>query len=155
MPVAKVDLDAVLGVLKPLWQLKAETASRLRGRIESVLDYAKVRGWRDGENPARWRGHLDKLLPKRGKLSRGHLAAMPYEQVPAFMAELRSKDGMAALALQFAILTAARTGEVLGCRWSEIDFERRIWTIPAGHEGRQRAPCAVLGPGNGNSRKAG
>src|SRR5262249_52152794 len=94
MPVQEIGLEAVLSVLQPIWQDEAETASRIRGRIESVLDYAKVRGWREGENPARWRGHLSHLLPKRQKLSRGHLAAMSYEQVPTFMAALREKDSI-------------------------------------------------------------
>jgi len=131
MPVSEVALEHVLSVLKPIWQDKAETASRVRGRIESVLDFAGVRGWRDGENPARWRGHLAHLLPKRQKLSRGHLAAMPYRDVPQFMASLREQAGIAAMALEFTVLTACRTGEVLGCRWNEIDFDRKIWTIPA------------------------
>jgi integrase len=130
MPVQQIGLEDVLSALKPIWQTKAETASRLRGRIEAVLDYAKVRGWREGENPARWRGHLSHLLPRRAKLSRGHLPAMPYADVPTFMAALRKCEGIAPLALEFAILTAARTNEVLGCRWNEIDLEKKIWTLP-------------------------
>jgi integrase len=130
MPVDEVDTEAVLGVLRPLWQTRPETASRLRGRIEAVLDAAKAQGLRQGENPARWRGHLDKLLPKRQKLSRGHFAAMPYSQVPAFLAALREREGMAARALEFLILTAARSGEVLGTRWEEIDLAANVWTIP-------------------------
>jgi integrase len=130
-PADEIDTEAVLGVLRSLWQTRTETASRLRGRIESVLDAAKAQGLRQGENPARWRGHLDKLLPKRGKLSRGHFAAMPYAEVPAFMAALREREAIAGLALEFAILTAARSGEVLGARWPEIDLEGKVWTIPA------------------------
>jgi integrase len=103
----------------------------LRGRIEAVLDFAKARGWRSGENPARWRGHLALILPKRLKLVRRHHAAMPYTEVPGFMAALRERGAMASLALEFLILTAARSGEVLGARWPEIDLEAKVWTIPA------------------------
>ena len=130
-PVDTIDTEAVLNVLQPLWRTIAETASRLRGRIEAVLDFAKAHGQREGENPARWRGHLDKLLPKRQKLSRGHFAAMPYAEVPTFMAALREREAIAAMALEFTILTAARRGEVLGARWAEIDFDARVWTVPA------------------------
>jgi integrase len=121
----------VLGVLQLIWHAKPETASRLRGRIERVLDAAKARGLRSGENPARWRGHMDHLLPKRSKLTRGHHAAMPYDAVPAFMADLHKRAAVAALALEFLILTAARSGEVLGARWEEIDLEAKVWTVPA------------------------
>ncbi len=126
-----IDTDLVVSVLKPIWQKLPETASRLRGRIERILDFARVKGWRAGENPARWRGHLDKLLPKRQKLTRGHHAAMPFENVPAFVRELRTRDAVGALALEFTILTASRTGEVLGAKWSEFDLEKKVWTIPA------------------------
>ena len=129
-PVDAISTDDVLAVLKPIWLEKAETASRLRGRIEKVLDAAKAKGLRAGENPARWRGHLDHLLPKPMKLTRGHHAAMPYEDVPEFIGRLRQREAMAALALEFCILTAARSGEVLGLRWPEIDFEKAIWTVP-------------------------
>jgi integrase len=132
LPVDQVDTEAVLAVLQPLWQRATETASRLRGRIEAVLDYAKAHGWRSGENPAAWRGHLALILPKRGKLSRGHHAAMSYADVPAFLEELRETGSIHALALEFLILTATRSGEVLGARWDEIDLEARVWTIPAG-----------------------
>jgi integrase len=116
----------------PLWTAKSETASRLRGRIESILDWAKVRGYREGENPARWRGHLDKLLPSRAKVrSVEHHAAMPYAELPDFIVDLRTQEGIAARALEFAILTAARTGEVIGARWNEIDMAQKIWTVPA------------------------
>jgi integrase len=130
-PISEIDTNDVVIVLKPIWSKKPETAARLRGRIERVLDAAKVKGLRTGENPARWRGHLSHLLPKRSKLSRGHFAAMPYQEVPAFIARLRGSSSMAALALEFAILTAARTGEALGARWDEIDLDARLWTIPA------------------------
>jgi integrase len=131
MPVDTVTTDDVLRVLKPIWTLKAETASRLRGRIEKVLDAAKAKGFREGENPARWRGHLDHLLPKPLKLTRGHHAAMPYEEVPAFIGDLRNRDATAARALEFCILTAARSGEVLGLPWSEIDLDKKVWSVPA------------------------
>src|SRR5439155_2467758 len=105
LPVDKITTDDVLGVLKPIWNTKPETASRLRGRIERVLDAAKAQGLRSGENPARWRSHLDQLLPKRHRLTRGHHAAMAYADVPAFMSALRSRQATAALALEFAVLT--------------------------------------------------
>jgi integrase len=131
LPVDKITTDDVLSVLKPLWNEKPETASRLRGRVERVLDAAKAQGLRSGENPARWRSHLDQLLPKRQRLTRGHHAAMSYAEVPAFVANLQTRQATAALALEFAILTAARSGEVLGARWVEFDLERAVWTIPA------------------------
>lgn len=132
LPVAAIDTGLVLRVLEPIWSTKSETASRLRGRIESVLDWARVRGYREGENPARWRGHLDHLLPAKTKVRRvEHHAALPYAEMPAFFATLAGQSGMAALALRFAILTAARTGEVLGARWDEVDLEAGVWTIPA------------------------
>jgi integrase len=130
IPVAKVDTAAVLNILQPIWVSKSETASRLRGRIERVLDFAKVKGLREGENPARWRGHLDQVLPARSRLTRGHHAAMPYEAVGCFMARLRARAAVAARALEFLILTAARSGEVLGAQWSEIDLSKAEWTIP-------------------------
>ena len=131
LPVNAVTTQDVLSVLKPLWNEKPETASRLRGRIERVLDAAKAQGLRTGENPARWRGHLDQLLPKRQVLSRGHHAAMNYTKLPAFIADLRARQATAALALEFTILTAARSGEVLGARWEEFDLEHAVWTVPA------------------------
>lgn len=131
LPVDRISTQDVLAALRPIWLDKPETASRLRGRIEHVLDAAGASGHRRGENPARWRGHLDKLLPKRQKLSRGHHAALPYEQVPAFLARLRARVSIAALALEFAILTAARSREVLEARWSELDLTAGIWTVPA------------------------
>lgn len=132
-PVDEIDTEAVLAVLQPLWQTRPETASRLRGRVEAVLDAARAKGHipRNEANPARWKGHLDKLLPKRGTLSRGHHAALPYSDVPAFIAKLREKEAMAARALEFTILTAARSGEVLGARWEEINLAAKVWTVPA------------------------
>ncbi|MBZ9884799.1 integrase arm-type DNA-binding domain-containing protein [Mesorhizobium sp. CA10] len=130
--VSEVGTDEVLEVLLPIWSTKPETASRLRGRIERVLDYAKAKGWRTGENPALWRGHLKNVLPARQKLSRGHHAAMPYVEVPAFLKRLRNAEAMAARALEFLILTAARSGEVYGAEWSEFDLDKGMWIIPAG-----------------------
>jgi integrase len=130
MHVDEIGTEDVLQALQPIWQTKPETASRVRGRIEAVLDAARVQRLRQGENPARWRGHLDKLLPKAKKLSRGHHAAMPYAGAPAFLARLRERESMAAMALEFLILTAARSGEVLGARWAEIDLVAKVWTVP-------------------------
>lgn len=132
-PVDEIDTEAVLSVLQPIWGKKPETAARLRGRIEAVLDAARAKGHipRNDANPARWRGHLDKLLPKRQHLSRGHHAAMVYGEVPAFIGKLRERESVAALALEFCILTAARSGEIIGARWAEIDQETAVWTIPA------------------------
>jgi integrase len=132
LPVGAIDTDLVLRVLTPLWKTRTETAARLRGRIERVLSWAKGRGLRDGENPARWNGHLDEMLAAPGKIAKKqHLAALPYVELPAFMSELRTRSSLAARALQFTILTAARTGETIGARWNEIDFEAKVWTIPA------------------------
>ena len=131
MKVSAIGTDDVLRVLNPLWQSRPETASRLRGRIERVLDFAKVRGWRSGENPALWRGHLKSILPARQRLTRGHHAAMPYAQVPAFVERLRGLEAMSARALEFLILTAARSGEVLEATWDEFDLDAGLWTVPA------------------------
>ncbi len=130
-PVSQIDTADVLKLLKPIWQEKAETASKARMRLESVLDYAKAKGWREGENPARWRGHLSNILPARQKLTKGHHPAMPYGDVPAFVKQLKASDAMAARALEFLILSAGRTGEILKATWSEIDFESALWAIPA------------------------
>jgi integrase len=132
LPVGSVDTSAVVRIIEPLWREKTETASRLRGRIERVLDYAKARGWREGENPARWRGHLDKLLPGRSKMQRvAHHAAMPWREIGAFMQRLRQDSNIGARCLEFLILTACRSGEVRGARWNEIDLTHALWTIPA------------------------
>ena len=128
--VDAVQTDDVLGALKPIWTEKPETAQKTRGYIEAVLDAAKAKGHRTGENPARWRGHLDHLLPRRPKLTRGHHAALPYEKLPGFVAELRARSGAAPLALEFLILTAARTSEVREATWAEIDLQARVWTVP-------------------------
>jgi hypothetical protein len=131
LPVSAVSTEHVLEVLQPIWTKTPETASRVRGRIEAVLDAAKARGARDGENPARWRGHLAHLLPKPSKVARvTHHAALPYVEVPSFMTELRTLDGIAPRALEFVILTAARTNEVLGARWPEINLGEKVWTVP-------------------------
>lgn len=122
----------VIAVLEPIWTTKSETASRLRGRIESILDWARVRGHREGENPARWKGHLDKVFPAQSQIHQvRHFQAMSAAATPKFMARLAAQDGTGALALRFLILTAARSGEVRGAEWSEIDFEQAVWTIPA------------------------
>lgn len=130
LPVSAIDTGLVLKALEPIWTKTPESASRIRGRIEAVLDWARVREYRDGENPARWRGHLDKTLAKRPRV-RAHHDAIAYAELPAFVAEMRAKSGAPAGALEFAILTAARTGEVIGARWSEIDLTSRLWTVPA------------------------
>jgi integrase len=133
MAVAEIDTPAVLRAVEPIWMAKTETASRVRGRIESVLDWCTVRGYRTGDNPARWTGHLSEVLPARGEIKKTvHHPAMPHAEVPGFMAELRKREGVAARALEFVILTAARTGEVIGARWSEVDLGGKIWTVPAG-----------------------
>ncbi len=131
MPVSAIETVHVLAVLEPIWLEKPETASRVRGRIENVLDAAKVQGLRSGENPARWRGHLDHLLPKPEKLYRGHHAALPYSELPALMSALRSREVITARALEFTILTVARSGEVLGATWAEVDLPNALWIIPA------------------------
>jgi len=130
-PVAMVDTEAVLHVLKPLWQTKPETAKRMRGRIERVLNAARAAGHRSGENPAIWRGHLDFLLPKTPKLVRGHHPALPYAEVPKFVAAIQKRPAMSARALEFIILTASRSNEVRGMAWGEVDFAQAVWTVPA------------------------
>ncbi len=132
LPVQAIDTALVLRVLEPIWETKPETAGRLRGRIEVILDRAKVLKQREGENPARWRGHLDKLLPRRSKVRAvEHHAALPYGQLPSFLAVLREQEGIAASALEYTILTAVRTGEIIGATWDEINLLDKTWTIPA------------------------
>jgi integrase len=132
LPVQSVDVALVTKALEPIWQTKTETASRLRGRIETVLDWATARNFRQGDNPARWRGHLDKLLPQRSKVQKvEHHSALPYVEIGAFMGALRAQTTTSALALEFLILTAARTGEVIGAKWGEFDLSAALWTIPA------------------------
>lgn len=127
---ATVDISDVMGILEPIWSVKTETASRVRGRIEAVLDWARARGHRTGENPARWKGHLDHLLPKRSKVARvRHHPALPYTELPAFMVDLHGREGTAALALEFTILTAARTGATIGATLGEFDPVAKIWTV--------------------------
>ena len=133
LSVQAIDTGLVLKVLETIWTAKPETAVRLRGRIESILDWAKVRGYRTGDNPARWCGHLDKLLPARGKVRKvEHHAALPYGELPGFLVALREQEGIAARALEFTILTAARTGETMLARWTELDLLDKTWTVPAG-----------------------
>lgn len=132
LAVRDIGQGHVLSILEPIWKTKNETASRLRGRIESVLDWATARGLRNGENPARWKGHLDKLLPAPSKVQKvEHHRALPIDQLPAFMQALRQREGLAARALEFTILTAARSGEVRGAIWEEIDVKTKVWIIPA------------------------
>ena len=131
MPVSWIDTAAVISVLRPIWTQKPETAARLRGRIESVLDFASSAGYRSGENPARWRGHLANLLPRKGKVAQvKHYQALPYGAIPEFMTSLRQRTGIAYCALQFAILTGVRSGEALGAIWDEFDLDAKLWTIP-------------------------
>jgi integrase len=133
LPVAAIDTGLVLRCIEPHWLAKTETMSRTRGRIEAVLDWATVRSYRSGDNPARWRGYLEHVLPQKNKVSKvEHHAALPYAEMPGFMAGLREREGTAAQALEFAIYTAARTGEVIGAHWHEIDLGAKVWTIPAG-----------------------
>ena len=131
-PVQNVDIDLVMKVIEPLWSTKTETARRVRGRIEVILDWARVRGYRAGENPARWRGNLDHLLPARSKVRAvTHHAALPYSEIGAFMRDLRKMEGASAAALEFLVLTVARTAEIIGARWPEIDLKNSIWVVPA------------------------
>jgi integrase len=132
-PVADVTVEDILRALTPIWTTRSMTAARMRSRLELILDYAKARGWRSGDNPATWRGNLRSLLPPRTKVHTiEHRAALPWREAPALFASLRAaEDGMGALALAFLMLTAARSREVTGCRWEEIDLEQRLWTIPA------------------------
>ena len=150
LSVQDINVGFVMRVLEPIWSKKPETASRVRGRIEAILDWAKVSGYRSGENPARWRGHLVHLLPAKSKVREvEHHAALPYEQIGAFMTSLRDQPGGAARALEFLILTATRTGETLGATWDEFDLEARLWTIPTdrmkgGREHRVPLSAAAL-----------
>jgi hypothetical protein len=144
LSVHSIDTALVMKIIEPLWSKKPETASRLRGRIEAVLDWATVRGFRQGENPAGWRGPLDKLLPARAKVRKiKHHAALPFDEVPAFMTALRAQEGVAARALEFLILTAARTGEVIGARPEEI--KDKVWTVPAGRMKASKEQRVVVG----------
>lgn len=150
LPVAAIDTGVILKLLQPLWMTTPDTASRLRGRIENILDWAKVLKHRSGENPAQWKGNLAKLLPRPSKVRKSqHLASMPYAEVPAFMAQLDKRGTVAAKALELTILTAVRTNETLGAKWNEIDSGAGIWTIPpermkAGSEHRVPLTKAAL-----------
>jgi integrase len=131
LDVGAIELDHILRILKPIWIEKSETASRVRGRIESVLDYAVVHDWRSGENPARWRGYLSEVLPAKAKVTKvQHHAALPWKEAPTLWAELRGHDSISARCLQFVILTATRSGEARGARWNEINLVEKLWTIP-------------------------
>jgi integrase len=131
LPVQSVDVGLVMKAIEPIWTTKPETASRVRGRIESVLDWATARGYRTGDNPARWRGHLENLLPRRSKVQRvEHHAALPYGELPSFFAVLGQQQGVTARALEFLILTAGRTSEVLGAKWDEANLAERLWIVP-------------------------
>jgi integrase len=132
LAVDQIDTALIMRCIEPIWTTKTETASRLRGRIESVLDWSAVRGYRQGDNPARWRGHLDKLLPRPSQVARvRHHRALPYTEIGAFMRQLRTDDGVASRALEITILTAGRTNEVVQAEWSEFDLDRRTWLVPA------------------------
>jgi integrase len=132
LPVSSIDTALVVKVLQPIWQTKTETATRLRSRLENILDWATVSKFRAGENPARWKGHLDNLLADPNKVARvEHHAALPWQEVGEFMADLRQREGIAARAVEFGILTAARSGEIRGAKWGEIDLDNAVWTVPA------------------------
>jgi integrase len=146
MPVGEIETPHVLSVIEPIWKDKPETANRVRGRIEAILDAARVRGYRKGDNPAQWRGHLAQILPARTQLSRGHHQALPYAEMPKFFENLRQTNSVAALALEFTILTAARTGEVVGARWAEVEMERAVWTVPAARMKAGREHRVPLSP---------
>lgn len=147
LPVQTIDITLVMQVLDPIWHTKTETATRVRGRIETVLDWAAVRGFRTGENPARWRGHLQRALPQRSRVQKvQHHKAMQYAALPAFMKQLRRNTSITARALEFTILTAARTGEVINAKWSEMDRIEGIWTVPAERMKGNREHRVPLGP---------
>lgn len=132
LPIAEVELGHIVKVLEPIWTSKTETATRVRQRIESVLAWATVSGYRKGDNPARWKGNLEHALPKPSKVrKRKHFAALPWQEIGSFMADLRQREGVASRALEFLILTATRSGEVRLATWDEIDFDSNIWTVPA------------------------
>ena len=151
LPVSEIDRALVIRVLEPIWTAKPETASRVRGRIEAILDWAEARDYRAGDNPARWKGSLDKLFPKRTKVRNvRHHPALPYADAPAFMAALKAQEGLASVALQLTILTTVRTSEALGATWDEIDLKREVWTVPGqrtktGRDHRIPLSSAALG----------
>jgi hypothetical protein len=140
MPVSAIDQEMILQALEPIWNAKAETASRLRGRIEIVLSWATARGYKEGLNPARWRGHLDQILPAKLRIRRvKHHRSLSHKEIAAFVKDLRQQEGVGALALEFTILTAGRTNEVLGARWDEISFATKVWSVPAERMFRAKA----------------
>jgi Arm DNA-binding domain len=156
LPVGSVDTGAVVKIIEPLWRKKTTTASRVRGRIEAVLDYATARGWREGENPARWRGHLDQLLPSRNKVQRvEHHAALPWREIGAFMQRLRQDSGLSARCLEFLILTACRSGEVRGALARDRPDAERMDDPRTTHEGRARASGATIQTGDGGVARYG
>jgi len=147
LSVQAIDTALVMKVLEPIWTTKTETASRVRGRIESVLDWARARGYREGENPACWRGHIENLLPARSRVRTiQHHPALPYEEIGAFVRSLAGQEGLAAKALEFLILTAARTGEAVGARWDEIDMDKAVWIVPAHRIKARREHRVPLSP---------
>jgi integrase len=139
LPVSAIDIGLVLRVIEPLWQRIPETANRVRGRIEMILDYATVRKWRVGDNPARWSGYIEHVLPARKAADIEHMAALPYAQMPDFMSRLRAREGIAARALEFCVLTTSRPGEVLRARWPEIDLDAAVWTVPPEHMKKRKS----------------
>ena len=145
--VDEIETSDILRILKPVLATSPETGRRLRSRVERVLDYASAHNWRDGENPARWKGHLENILISAPKKTRKHFSAMPYPDLPAFVAKLSENDAMSAKALMFTILTAARTGEALGARWSEIDFESKVWRVPSERMKMRREHTVPLSDG--------
>lgn len=145
--LANIETADVLNALKPIWLIKSETASRVRGRIEAVLNWGAVQGYRQGENPARWQGHLEMILPAKSKIAKvKHHPALDYKLLPTFLAKMQGQGGVGVLALRFVILTAARTGEVIGADWSEIDFENQLWTVPASRMKAGREHRVPLSP---------
>jgi hypothetical protein len=149
LPVDKVELGHVTEILLPIWTTKTETASRLRQRLEAVLDYATVHGLRSGPNPATWKGNLDKVLPKPSRVRKvEHHRALPIDEMPGFLADLRQRDGMAARCLEFVVMTACRSGEARGARWSEIDLQGAVWAVPASRmkSGRPHIGCRCPRP---------
>jgi integrase len=147
LSVAEIDTSLVMRVLEPIWLRTPELATHVRQRVEAILDWATVREYRQGANPARWRGHLDKLLPSKAKVAPVvHHRSLPYDQVAAFLTTLRQREAMAARALEFIILTAARAGEVLGMTWGEVDFATKVWTVPASRMKAGREHRVPLSP---------
>lgn len=147
LPVDEIDTQLVLKVINPIWTTISETASRVRNRIEIILNWAKVSGFRSGENPARWHGHLENILPKRSEVQKTkHFAALPYKLISNFMFDLKQQTGIAALGLEFLILTATRTNEVMGATWREIDLETMTWTIPAERMKAEKSHRIPLSP---------